>query len=85
MRIRFGCCQYPEFKSASIIRLCGIFMPRAAWIGIEPIPQYLCATRYSADGVFRIQQNPDSKYVITSLDFMHELLEYTNGEVNSLK
>ncbi|MBK9555654.1 MAG: ABC transporter permease [Bacteroidetes bacterium] len=36
-------------------------------------------------GVFRIQQEFDSKYVITSLQFIQGLLDYQNGEVSSLE
>ena len=36
-------------------------------------------------GVFRIQQEFDSKYVITSLGFISELLEYSNGEISTLE
>ncbi|MBC8173273.1 MAG: ABC transporter permease [Chitinophagales bacterium] len=36
-------------------------------------------------GVFRIQQDFDSKYVITSLQFMQSLLEYENNEVSALE
>lgn len=36
-------------------------------------------------GVFRIQQEFDSKYVITSLPFISDLLEYSNGEISSLE
>lgn len=36
-------------------------------------------------GVFRIQQEFDSKYVITSLQFIRNLLGYTNGEVSSIE
>ncbi len=41
--------------------------------GIQPI------------GIFRIQQEFDSKYVITSLEFMHGLLEYTHNEISALE
>ncbi|MFI5173158.1 MAG: ABC transporter permease, partial [Chitinophagales bacterium] len=36
-------------------------------------------------GVFRIQQEFDSKYVITSLAFIRELLEYSSGEISTLE
>jgi len=36
-------------------------------------------------GVFRIQQEFDSKYVITSLNFIRSLLDYENGEVSSIE
>ncbi len=36
-------------------------------------------------GVFRIQQEFDSKYVITSLGFTRDLLEYSNGEISTLE
>jgi lipoprotein-releasing system permease protein len=36
-------------------------------------------------GVFRIQQEFDSKYVITSIQFIRSLLDYENGEVSSIE
>ncbi|MEZ5012751.1 MAG: FtsX-like permease family protein [Chitinophagales bacterium] len=49
--------------------------PRNAFIqkGIQPM------------GVFRIQQDFDSKYVITSLGFVQDLLEYTDGQISNLE
>jgi len=51
------------------------FNPRNTFIqkGIQPM------------GVFRIQQEFDSKYIVTSIDFMHEMLEYTEGEISTIE
>ena len=53
----------------------GGFNPRNTFIqkGIQPM------------GVFRIQQEFDSKYVITSLEFIRELLEYNKHEISSIE
>ena len=39
----------------------------------------------TASGVFAIQQEIDSKYVIVSLEFARRLLEYEQGEVTSIE
>lgn len=62
-----------------------IFMPRRGIKGSANPRNTFVQRGIQPMGVFRIQQEFDSKYVITSLDFMHELLEYTNGEVSSLE
>lgn len=36
-------------------------------------------------GSFAIQEEFDQKYVITSLDFVHELLSYRNGEIDAIE
>ncbi|MBK8342234.1 MAG: ABC transporter permease [Bacteroidetes bacterium] len=62
-----------------------IFMPRR---GAKPSanPRNTFVQRgIQPMGVFRIQQEFDSKYVITSLPFIRSLLEYENGEVSSLE
>lgn len=36
-------------------------------------------------GIFSLQQEFDSKYIFTSLEFVQDMLEYHNGEVSSLE
>jgi lipoprotein-releasing system permease protein len=62
-----------------------IFMPRR---GAKPSsnPRNTFVQRgIQPMGVFRIQQEFDSKYVLTSLEFIRSLLEYNNGEVSSIE
>lgn len=45
---------------------------------------YKQETVYAA-GIFSIQQDLDSKYVIVPIDFVRQLLDYTQGEVSAIE
>ncbi len=62
-----------------------IFMPRRGTKGSANPRNTFIQRGIQPMGVFRIQQEFDSKYVITSIEFIRELLEYTHGEVSALE
>ena len=62
-----------------------IFMPRRGTKGISNIQNTFIQRSIQPMGVFRIQQEFDSKYVITSLDFIRNMLEYQNNEISAIE
>lgn len=62
-----------------------IFMPRRGTRGLSNPRSSFIQRSVQPMGVFRIQQEFDSKYMITSLAFIREMLEYNNNELSSLE
>lgn len=62
-----------------------VFMPRRTTVSSFNPRNTFIQKGIKAAGAFRIQQDFDSKYVITSFEFISELLEYHDGQVSALE
>jgi lipoprotein-releasing system permease protein len=62
-----------------------IFMPRRGTKGMSNPQNAFIQRSIQPMGVFRIQQEFDSKYVITTLDFIRNMLEYHGNEISAIE
>lgn len=62
-----------------------IFMPKRGTKGISDPRNTFTLRSVQPTGVFRIQQEFDSKYMLVTLSFLQEMLAYTEGEISSLE
>ncbi len=62
-----------------------IFMPKRGLKGLSDPRNAFTLRSVQPVGVFRIQQEFDSKYMLVSLSFLQEMLEYGNGEISALE
>lgn len=62
-----------------------VYVPRSIPSGISGFNEAFSHVSVSPSGVFAIQQEIDSKYVIVHADIMRELLNYDDHEVSSIE
>lgn len=62
-----------------------VFVPRrGTYSSLDPRNSFIQKSVQPV-GIFSLQQEFDSKYIFTSLDFVQDLLEYKNGEISTLE
>lgn len=62
-----------------------VYMPRRSTSSGIASTQAFKKQRITPIGIFRIQQEFDSKFVVVPLDFMQKLLEFKKGEVGAVE